>query len=396
MTEAIVIGSGPAGLMAAEMLADHGLSVTVIEAKPTLGRKLLMAGKSGLNLTMEQPFAAFLARYDAAAPWLEPILRDFSNADVVDWANALGQAVFTGSTGRVFPKSMKASPLLRAWLRRLGGKGVDVKTRWRWIGWTGDALAFSTPDGGQSLSPKVTVLALGGASWARLGSDGQWADILRAKGVSVAPFQAANVGVCVAWSDHMRKYFGNPLKACALTAGNLHSRGEFVISARGLEGGGIYAVSKAVRGGAGLRLDLLPDLTLGEITRRLERKHGKSSLSNHLRKALHLDRQRLALMQEFARPLPAGAADLAAILKSLPIRHSGLQPIERAISVAGGVAHAALTPEFMLSAIPGVFCAGEMLDWEAPTGGYLLTACLASGRYAGISAAKFARLNDPE
>ncbi len=395
MTDAIVIGAGPAGLMAAEMLADQRISVTVIEAKPSVGRKLLMAGKSGLNLTKAEPFDDFLSRYDEAAAWLTPILRGFSNTDVADWARALGQEVFTGSTGRVFPTAMKASPLLRAWLKRLDGKGVKFNTRWRWTGWQGESPVFSTPGGTRLLTPKTTVLALGGASWPRLGSDGTWAEILRDHGIMLAPFQAANAGLVVPWSDHMRKHFGKPVKACTLVAGGLHSRGEFVITKSGLEGGGIYAISKSVRSGAGLSLDLLPDLTQAEITRRLNRPQGKTSLTNHLRKALRLDPQRLALIQEFARPLPTEPAALARLIKCLPVRHRGLQPIERAISVAGGIKQAALTSKLMLTGMPGIFCAGEMLDWEAPTGGYLLTACLATGKHAGLAAAKYADHRPP-
>jgi uncharacterized flavoprotein (TIGR03862 family) len=377
---AIVIGGGPAGLMAAQELAEAGAEVTLIEAKPSIGRKFLMAGKSGLNLTKHEPVDVLLKSYDEAAPWLRPMIEGFDADAVQDWARGLGQDLFTGSTGRVFPVKMKASPLLRAWLARLDALGVKRLTRWRWTGWDGAALAFDTPEGARRMSPQVTVLALGGASWARLGSDGAWASILADKGVEIAAFQPANVGLEVSWSPHMKSVLGLPVKGVTLKAGALVSRGEAVISGRGLEGGGVYSVSKAVRGGAGLEIDLLPDLTETEITTRLSRARGKASLSSHLRKALKLGSVRTALLQEFGRPLPQEPAVLARLIKALPVRHDGLRPIDEAISTAGGVTQAALDSKLMLKALPGVFCAGEMLDWEAPTGGYLLTACFATGR----------------
>jgi len=389
--QAVVIGAGPAGLMAAEELAHAGCDVTVIEAKSSVGRKFLMAGKSGLNLTRDEPADAFLDAYAEAAPWLRPMISAFGVQQVQDWARDLGQGLFTGSTGRVFPVAMKASPLLRAWLGRLNAAGVQFRTRWRWTGWDGDALAFDTPDGAAQLAPDVTVLALGGASWARLGSNGAWAAFLAERGVELAPFAPANVGVLVDWSAHMHPLFGQPLKGVAFHAGSLQSRGEAVISARGLEGGGIYSISRAVREGHALSVDLLPKLTIAEVAARLARPRGKSSLSNHLRKLLKLGPARTALLQEFGRPLPQDPAELAALIKRLPIRHAGLCPLDEAISTAGGVPRAALSDGLMLNALPGVFCAGEMLDWEAPTGGYLLTACLSTGRWAGISAAEFAR-----
>ncbi len=386
--EALVIGAGPAGLMAAEELGRAGFSVLIVEAMPSPARKFLMAGKSGLNLTMDLPVDTLLSAYEEAAEWLSPALRGFDAQAVQDWARGLGQELFTGSTKRVFPKAMKASPLLRAWLGRLGELGVGLHTRWRWTGWDGDSLAFDTPGGRQSLAPRVTVLALGGASWARLGSNGAWADILAARGVEMTPFAPANAGLSVAWSGHMAAHFGTPLKGIALRAGTRHSRGEAVISARGLEGGGVYAVSRALREGHALNLDLRPDLDAREIARRLSRPRGKASLSNHLRKRLRLTLAQIALLQEFARPLPADPRALAALIKALPVRHAGLRPLDEAISTAGGVPRAALDDGLMLRALPGVFCAGEMLDWEAPTGGYLLTGCLATGRWAGRAAAR--------
>ena len=379
---ALVIGGGPAGLMAAEVMAGRGLSVVLTEARPTVARKLLMAGKSGLNITKDEPFEKFLAAYEEAAPMLQPMLAAFGPEAVQAWAEGLGQAVFTGSSGRVFPKAMKASPLLRAWLRRFADMGVEIRTGWRWVG-DAAGFVFDTPEGRQDVQADVVVLACGGASWARLGSDGAWAGWLD---VPLAPFQPANMGFAVDWSAHMQKHFGQPVKSVALSAAGQTVRGEFVISRRGLEGGGIYAVSRRMREGHALTVDLVPDLTEAEVRARLTRPRGKASLSNFLRKALRLDPVKQALLMEVARPLPQ---DLAPLLKALPIRHQGPFPIDQAISTAGGIRLDALDETLMLRARPGVFAAGEMLDWEAPTGGYLLTACLATGRWAGLGAARF-------
>ncbi len=391
MKTALVIGAGPAGLMAAGELARAGLEVTLADAMPSPARKFLMAGKSGLNLTMDAPLEPFLAAYGDATQ-LRRIVAGFGPAQVQDWARGLGVEVFTGSSGRVFPREMKASPLLRAWLGRLAG--VSLKRRWRWTGWQDGAFAFATPEGPRALRPAVTVLALGGASWPRLGSTGAWAGLLAARGVALAPFAPANAGLVVDWSDHMRRHFGAPVKAVRLSAGAQAVRGEFVISQRGLEGSAIYAVSKAVREGAPLTLDLVPDLAPEAVLARLSRPRGKASLANHLRKSLRLDPARLALLNEFGRPLPQGAA-LAQLLKAVPVCHQGLRPLEEAISTAGGVAFEAVDEGLMLKALPGVFVAGEMLDWEAPTGGYLITACLATGRHAGRAAARHAACLPP-
>lgn len=384
MTDAVVIGAGPAGLMAAEALTGAGLSVVIADAMPSVGRKFLMAGKSGLNLTKAEPMEAVLAAYGDAPPVMKDAVAAFGPDAVMRWAEGLGQPLFAGSTGRVFPTAMKASPLLRAWLGRLTAAGATVRTRWRWRGWADDALIFDTPEGDRRIDPKVTVLALGGASWSRLGSDGAWAALLPGM---VAPFKPANMGFVVPWSDHMRRFFGTPVKSVSLRAGSYQSRGECVISERGIEGGGVYAVSRAVRDGMPLTMDLLPDWPATKVQAALDRPRGKNSQSNHLRRVLKLDPVRLALLSEFGRPFPD---DLAGLIKALPIRHAGPRPMDEAISTAGGLRFEALTDGLMLRDRPGVFCAGEMLDWEAPTGGYLLTGCLATGRLAGMSALRYA------
>ena len=384
-----VIGAGPAGLMAAERLAGAGVRVTVHERMPSVARKFLMAGRGGLNLTHSEPLEAFLKRYGdeprEVARWIDA----FSPAELIAWAEGLGQPTFVGSSGRVFPRAMKASPLLRAWLERLQTMGVEVRTRSRWTGWRDGALVLQTPEGERLEQADAVVLALGGASWPRLGSDGAWRPWLEAAGVEVAPFRPANAGFDVAWSDAFKlRFAGRPLKA-AFSFGGRTVRGEAVISTYGIEGGAIYALSAALRdaieadGAAVLTVDLKPDLSLGRLTERLQRPRGKASLSNHLRKAAGLDPLAIALMREAGDPPAQGAALAERVkVKATPLRLLAMQGLDRAISSAGGVRLDQLDENLMLRRRPGVFVAGEMLDWEAPTGGYLLQASFASGAVA--------------
>ena len=380
-----IIGAGPAGLMAAETLAKAGARVVVHDRMPSVGRKLLMAGRGGLNLTHTEPQEAFLGRYaEAQAPisdWLDALSPD----DLTEWANGLGQSTFVGSSGRVFPRAMKASPLLRAWLVRLNALGVEIRTRSRWTGWRDGALTFETPDGERIAHPAATVLAMGGASWPRLGSDGAWVPMLETEGVAVSPLVPANAGFDVAWSDILiERFSGQVLKPTTLTFGDQTVRGEVVVTRYGVEGGAVYALSSALRaaiaaeGSATLVVDLRPDLTEAALAERLGRPRGKDSMTNHLRKAGGLSPAAIAVLREIG-DIPPGFDKLAKRIKAVRLKLTGIQGLERAISTAGGVEFAALNPSLMLTSRPGVFVAGEMIDWEAPTGGYLLQASLASG-----------------
>jgi uncharacterized flavoprotein (TIGR03862 family) len=386
--DALVIGAGPAGLMAAEALMAPGRRVVVAEAMPSPARKFLMAGKSGLNLTKDEPLPEFRARFSGGTGALPRTpgyfcTEDLGPSEVMAWAEGLGVALFTGSTGRVFPVGMKASPLLRAWLARLAAGGVELRTRWRWSGLE-DGFRF---EGGQVVRPKVAVLALGGASWPRLGSDAGWVSMLRAAGVEVASFRPANMGFLVTWSGQMARHFGTPVKGTAILAGGAVSRGEWVISAAGIEGGGIYELAAAIRDGAAAAVDLAPDLEAEALAERFARPRGRLSVGNWLRRVLG-DPVKVALLMEWGRPLPEDPRALARLAKALPLRHAGPMGLDRAISSAGGITEAALTADLELRALPGVFACGEMLDWEAPTGGYLLTGCFSTGLRAGQAAAR--------
>ncbi|MCB5199086.1 TIGR03862 family flavoprotein [Loktanella sp. TSTF-M6] len=378
---ALVIGAGPAGLMAADVLSGAGLPVTIVDRMPSVGRKFLMAGKSGLNLTKAEDAAKFADRYAETSPALRAALAVFGPDEAIQWANDLGQQVFTGSTGRVFPVAMKASPLLRAWLARLDAQGVQRRMRWRWTAFDADGCQFDTPEGPRQVAADITILALGGASWQRLGSDGAWAGQF----AQVAPFRASNGGFRVDWSHHMATVIGQPVKATVLRAGDLMSRGEWVLTRDGIEGGGVYEVSHALMQGAALHVDLLPDLGVDDIAARLNRVKGKPSRATLLRKGIKLPVVKQALFNECAGMTYNSPDALAQALKSLPLPVQGPMPMDQAISTAGGLRWDALDG-FALRDRSGTYCAGEMLDWDAPTGGYLITACLATGRAAAMQA----------
>jgi uncharacterized flavoprotein (TIGR03862 family) len=396
-----VIGAGPAGLMAAEVLAQRDAHVTIYDVMPSAGRKLLMAGRGGLNLTHSEPLPAFLARYREAMPHLAAAIEAFPPQALRDWSAALGQETFVGSSGRVFPKAFKASPLLRAWLRRLDSMGVRLALRHRWTGWDEQRrLLFQTPDGAHAIETRATVLALGGGSWPRLGSDGAWAEILAARGVQISPLRPANSGFTVAWSDIFRDRFeGQPLKGVALAIGAHSVRGEAIVTRTGIEGGAVYALSAELReaidrGRATLHVALRPDLDMNELIAKISVPRGKQSLSNFLRKAVSLSPVAIGLLQEAAKTSGASLAslspaELANLINAVPIELTGVAPIVRAISTAGGIAFSEVDAGFMIRRLPGVFAAGEMLDWEAPTGGYLLQASFATGAAAGRGALKW-------
>ena len=387
MFDVCIIGGGPAGLMAAETAADNGLSVVIIDAKPTYGRKFLMAGKSGLNITKDEAKSEFLNHYFNAKKWLAPIINNFDNEAVMKWAQDLDQEIFTGSSGRVFPKSMKASPLLRSWLIRLSNKGVTFYRNWKWVGWQDDVAAFETISGKKFVKSHTTVLAMGGASWPHLGSDGLWADILKKNNVTVTNFQPSNMGFKIRWSKYMKPFFGTPIKSVRITSGEFSAIGEFVISKKGIEGSGIYAASKFMRDGNNLIIDLLPDTEIETLNKRHKHLSPKVSRSTFNRKVLRLNNEKTAFFNEFSQHI--STQDISHTAKNLLVPHEGPHPINEAISTAGGVSKSALNDNLMLKAKPSVFCAGEMLDWEAPTGGYLITACLATGKWAGLGAINY-------
>jgi uncharacterized flavoprotein (TIGR03862 family) len=397
-----VIGAGPAGLMAAEVLAQGGAGVTVYDAMPSVGRKFLLAGRGGLNVTHSEPLPEFLARYGKAMPQLAPAIDAFPPDALRRWSEALGQPTFVGSSGRVFPEAFKASPLLRAWLRRLDSMDVQFALRHRWTGWGDDGhLSFVTPNGPRLVDADATVLALGGASWPRLGSDGGWVATLAAKGVAISSLRPANCGFTVAWSELFRDRFeGQPLKGAAFSFGAHALRGEAVVTRTGIEGGTIYALSADLReaiiasGEATLHVALRPDLDGNNLIARLSAPRGKQSHSNWLRKAAQLSPVGIGLLQEAAvvsgTPLPSlSPVALAALINAVPVKLNGVAPIARAISTAGGISFAEIDEGCMIRRLPGVFAAGEMLDWEAPTGGYLLQASFATGAAAGRGALKY-------
>ncbi len=398
---AIVIGGGPAGLMAAEILSQHGVKVDVYDSMPSLGRKFLMAGKSGLNLTHAEPFEKFITRYGKRKKEIEKWLMDFTPDHLREWARGLGVETFVGTSGRVFPAQMKASPLLRAWLKRLSDAGVEFYPRHKWKGWNENkSLKFETPDGAKNIQAHVVILALGGGSWARLGSDGEWMGALNQLGVITAALRPSNCGFDVQWSDHLRaKFDGSPLKSVALSFKEFHQQGEFIITKEGVEGGLIYAASALLRdeielhGGAVFHLDLAPDKTETQIVEKISKPRGSRSLASHLEKTLGLKGVKVALLHEFvSKDDFANMERLAAFIKALPIPVVAPRPLDEAISSAGGVSFDSLDENLMLKSIPGIFCAGEMLDWEAPTGGYLLSACFASGRWAALGALQWVKI----
>ena len=381
--------------MAAEAALERGARVAIYDAMPSPARKFLMAGKSGLNITHSEDEAIFRSRYTAPDTRLAAMVEAFGPAEITAWMAGLGIESYAGTSGRVFPVGMKASPLLRRWLARLGEGGATLHTRHRWKGWSAEGgLLFDTPEGETCVTADATILALGGASWARLGSDGAWADILAARGVEIEPFAPSNCGFTVDWSARLlAAHEGAPVKGVALTAGGKTQRGDFVITRTGIESGAVYPLSAALRqelagrGTAKLTIDLLPDTDEGALAARLTSANVKDSVSNRLRKAARLDAAKIALLNEVTQgAAPKDPAALAGLLKALPLTLTGTAPMDTAISTAGGVAWSAMDERLMLKSLPGTYCVGEMVAWDAPTGGYLLTACLAMGRAVGLAA----------
>ncbi len=395
--EICLIGGGPAGLMAAETASLGGRRVIVCDAMPSVGRKFLLAGRGGLNLTHSEPLARFVGRYGAQADLFARLLGEFGPADLRAWAGKLGIATFVGSSRRVFPAEFKAAPLLRAWVHRLRTLGVVFRPRHRWCGFAEDgALCFQSPQGEQRLRPGATILALGGGSWPHLGSDGAWIPSLQAIGCRISPLRPSNCGFLVAWSIHMAPHFGQPLKAVALSFGERRLQGEAMLTEYGIEGGAVYALSAALRdaiatdGSATLSIDLKPDLDESALGERLARPRGRQSLSNWLRKAINLAPAGVALLREMVPVDDLNApGPLARMIKRLPVKLSGVRPLAEAISTAGGLSFDELDDALMVRRRPGLFAAGEMLDWEAPTGGYLLTGCFATGRHAAQGALRW-------
>jgi uncharacterized flavoprotein (TIGR03862 family) len=389
-TRAAIIGGGPAGLMAAQALAQAGIAADVFDAMPSVGRKFLLAGRGGMNITHSEPYEQFIARYGARSAVLKPMLDEFTPDDVRAWVHSLGVDTFVGSSGRVFPTEMKAAPMLRAWLHQLRESGVQFHQRHRWLGWEDGALRFATLDGERSVPADTVILALGGASWARLGSDGAWAPLFEQRGVQVAPLQPSNCGFDIGWSAHfVEKYAGHPLTTVAARG----KKGQFVVTATGVEGSLIYALSAALRdelqaaGTAQLELDLLPDLSAQRVLDEVSKPRGSRSMASHLQGRLGIKGVKAGLLHEvLSKEEYADPQRIAQALKALPLMLRATRPIDEAISTAGGIRFEELDG-LMLTSQPGVFIAGEMLDWEAPTGGYLLSACLATGRAAGRQAA---------
>lgn len=388
-----IIGGGPAGLIAAETLAETGQQVVVYERKPSLGRKFLMAGRGGLNLTHSEGMDKFLARYGDAEDLLTPIIKNFSPDDLRQWCEGLGQETFIGSSGRIFPKTMKASPLLRAWIARLEKLGVQFRMQKTWTGWNEKyELTFINAQGiSESMAPSATLLALGGASWPNLGSDGAWVPLLQHSGVEITSLQPANSGFVVAWSDYIKKHAGEPLKAVSLHLDHEESTGDLMISEKGIEGGAVYALSSVIRetinkhGHAELLIDLRPGQTAKELIDRLKNPRGRQSFSTYLQKSLNLSPLHISLLREANKTMQdLQLPELAALIKNVPVTVSAPFPIERSISSAGGISFDALDKNMMIKNMPGIFAAGEMLDWEAPTGGYLLQATFATGRAAAL------------
>ena len=392
-----IVGGGPAGLMAADAAAAHGHTVTVFDSMPSVGRKFLMAGRGGLNLTHSEPYEKFVSRYGSTAPDMRRFLDVFGPEQILEWCKNLGIETFVGSSGRVFPKDFKAAPLLRTWTKKLRTQGVIFRVRHRWIGWTETKdLLFQTPDGLQTCKPDATILALGGGSWPTLGSDGAWITLLENRGIACTALKPSNCGFDMDWSEHLSTRFaGTPLKSIVVSVGDQSVKGDVMMTQTGLEGGPIYALSALIRGQieldgrATLHLDLCPDWTHDRLIKALSGPRGSRSLSSHLKRTTGLAAPALALLHEHTGPnMPQTAPEQAALIKALPLTAHRPRPLAEAISTAGGVSWGELDEGLQVKALPGLFVSGEMLDWEAPTGGYLLTGCLSTGYAAGIAASR--------